>query len=286
MEKRKIYVVAGPTASGKSDFAITLALQNSGEIVSVDSRQMYQKLDIGSGKITKEEMRGIPHHMLSVYNVRDEDVSVSRFVERALVCIEHIYAKKKVPILCGGTGMYLDAILYEKKFPEVEPNKALRKKLEKLSALELSLLLKEKDTRRYYTIDTQNKARLIRALEICEAIGMVPVENKGEARFDTTVYLLKIEKQLLHEKIKIRLEKRLAVGMVAEVVGLLADGINAERLISLGLEYKYLTLFLLGKIDTETMKKYIVQKSFQYAKRQITWNNKYLLATEIVKVEQ
>ena len=286
MEKRKIYVVTGPTASGKSDFAVTIALRVSGEIVSVDSRQMYQNLDIGSGKITKEDMKGIPHHMLSIYDVRDEMVSVSRFVERALVCIEHIYAKGKVPILCGGTGMYLDALLYEKKFPEVEPNKTLRKELEKLSTLDLSLQLKEKDIRRYNTIDTQNKARLIRALEICEALGTVPAESVGEVRFDATIYLIEINKPLLNEKIKVRLEKRLEAGMVNEVVELLANGVSAEKLISLGLEYKYITLFILGTIDEQTMKKEILQKSIQYAKRQMTWNTKYVLGAEIVKVEK
>ena len=168
----------------------------------------------------------------------------------------------------------------------MEPNKTLRKELEKLSTFDLSLQLKEKDIRRYNTIDTQNKARLIRALEICEALGTVPAESVGEVRFDATIYLIEINKPLLNEKIKVRLEKRLEAGMVNEVVELLANGVSAEKLISLGLEYKYITLFILGTIDEQTMKKEILQKSIQYAKRQMTWNKKYVLRAEIVKVEK
>ena len=156
------------------------------------------------------------------------------------------------------------------------PNKELRKELSLLSALELSLLLKEKDKRRYDLIDKHNKARLIRALEICVAIGSVPEESSGNERFDATIYLLEIEKSLLHDKIKKRLAVRLERGMIDEVIGLLSHNVTAERLLSLGLEYRYITLFILGTIDEETMKKEIIQKIFHYAKRQMTWNKKFL----------
>jgi tRNA dimethylallyltransferase len=123
--KKAIIVVAGPTAVGKSDFAINLALKHNGEVVSVDSRQMYMRLDIGSGKVTLEEMKGVPHHMLSVYDVLDDSLSVVTFAKDALEIIGNILLRGKVPILCGGGGQYLHALLYEKDFPKVKKNEEL-----------------------------------------------------------------------------------------------------------------------------------------------------------------
>lgn len=282
--KRKVFVVAGPTASGKSDFAVELALKENGEVISVDSRQMYKGLDIGAGKITEEEMKGVPHHMLSIYDVNDEDVSVVTFTKDALSAIDDIFARDKTPILCGGGGQYLQALLYEKDFPKVEKNEELRKILANFSTEELAQKLKEKDEERFKTIDTQNRVRLIRALEICEAIGKVPTEEELSPRFDATIYLLEASPEILKKRIEIRLEKRLHIGMVDEVRSLLKSGVSAERLISLGLEYKYCTLFIAGTLTFAEMKEEIKNKSWHYAKRQTTWNKKYLENVTIVKV--
>ena len=284
LEKKKVFVVAGPTASGKSDFAVELALKENGEVISVDSRQMYKGLDIGAGKITEEEMRGVPHHMLSVYDVIDEDVSVVTFIKDARSAIDDIFARGKTPILCGGGGQYMQAILYEKDFPKVEKNEELRKTLANFSTEELAQKLKEKDEERFKTIDTQNRVRLIRALEICEAIGKVPTEEELSPRFDATIYLLEASPEILKKRIEIRLEKRLHAGMVDEVRSLLKSGVSAERLISLGLEYKYCTLFITGTLTFAEMKEQLKSKIWQYAKRQTTWNKKYLENVTIVKL--
>ncbi len=282
--KKSIIVVAGPTASGKSDFAVDLALKHNGEIVSVDSRQMYVGLDIGSGKITDEEMRGVKHHMLSVYDVNDESVSVVTFTKDALEIIENILLRGKTPILCGGGGQYMQALLYEKDFPKVTKNEELRKTLAAFSTEELANKLEKEDSERYKNIDTKNRVRLIRALEICTALGKVPSEEELAPRFDATIYLLESTPENLQKKIEERLEKRLHIGMVEEVRGLLKNGVTQERLISLGLEYKYIALFVKGDITFAEMKEEIKRKSWQYAKRQMTWDKKYLESETIVKV--
>ncbi len=282
--KKSIIVVAGPTASGKSDFAVDLALKHNGEIVSVDSRQMYVGLDIGAGKITEGEMKGVPHHMLSVYDVSDESVSVVTFTNDALGIIENILLRGKTPILCGGGGQYLQALLYEKDFPKVIKNEDLRKSLATFSTEELANKLEKEDGERFKNIDTKNRVRVIRALEICAALGKVPGEEELAPRFEATIYLLESTPEALQKKIEERLEKRLHMGMVEEVRGLLKDGVTPERLISLGLEYKYITLFVKGTITFAEMKEEIKRKSWQYAKRQMTWNKKYLESPTIIKI--
>ncbi len=284
ISKKTIIVVAGPTASGKSDFAVDLALKHNGEVISVDSRQMYKGLDIGAGKITEDEMKGIPHHMLSVYDVNDDAVSVATFTKDALGIIENILLRGKMPILCGGGGQYMQALLYEKDFPKVIKNEELRKTLAAFSTEELASKLEKEDSERHKNIDTKNRVRVIRALEICAALGKVPSEEELAPRYDATIYLLESSPEALQKKIEDRLEKRLHGGMVEEVRGLLKDGVTPERLISLGLEYKYITLFVRGAITFAEMKAEIKNKSWQYAKRQITWNKKYLESPTIVQV--
>ncbi len=284
LQKKFIIVVAGPTATGKSDYAVNLALKENGEVISVDSRQMYKGLDIGSGKITIEEMKGVSHHMLSLYDVEGESVSVVSYTKDALKVIEEIFARGKVPILCGGGGQYLQALLYEKDFPKVSKNEELRKSFAAFSTEELADKLKTKDDNRFNSIDKSNRVRLIRALEICEAFGKVPTEEELEPRFDATIFLLEAGREALRQRIETRLEKRLHIGMVDEVRSLLKNGVSAERLISLGLEYKYCTLFIQGTITFAEMKEQLKNKIWQYAKRQMTWNKKYLGNAVVVKV--
>ena len=160
-KKPKIIVICGPTATGKTSLAIDLAQQFDGEIISADSRQVYQGLDIGSAKVTKEEMRNIPHHMIDVADPRNR-YSVAEYKEEAQKIIDEIISNKKLPIICGGTGMYIDALVFNHSFPEVPENKPLRAKLETKSTEELFTLLLSRDSRRAKSIDKHNKVRLIK----------------------------------------------------------------------------------------------------------------------------
>ncbi|MDQ5971125.1 MAG: tRNA dimethylallyltransferase, partial [Patescibacteria group bacterium] len=171
--KPKIIVILGQTSTGKSDFAVQMAKEIGGEIISADSRQVYKGLDLGTGKITKKEMRGIPHHLLDVANPK-KTFTVSDYKKITEKKISEISKNSKVPILCGGTGFYIDAIVSGQIFPEVPPNKLLRKELENKSKEELFKILKKLDKNRAETIDKDNPVRLIRAIEIAEALGSVP----------------------------------------------------------------------------------------------------------------
>jgi len=279
-ELEKIIVVAGPTASGKSDFAVDLALKNNGEIISADSRQVYKYLDIGTGKITEEEMRGVKHHMLSVYEL-DEDVSVARFARDTIPILEDILKRGKTPIICGGTGQYIDALIFDTQIPHVGPNKKLREELEKLKTEELVGRLQASDAERLSAIDPHNRPRLIRALEIVEALGKVPEQKTPKLLYDTKIYLLNPTREILRERITKRLEKRLATGMIDEVKNIMARGYNSNSMKKFGLEYVAIAKYLEGTIDEQSMREEIITKSMQYAKRQQTWNKKYVEDAEV-----
>jgi tRNA dimethylallyltransferase len=281
----KVVVVLGPTSSGKSDFAVEYALKHNGEIISADSRQVYRGLDIGTGKITQEEMKGVPHYMLDVYEV-GEEVSVARYARDASPIIENILSCGKTPIICGGTGQYIDALIDTAVLPPVPPNVKLREELEKKSTEDLFKELEEKDPRRAHMIDNNNRVRLIRALEIVKSLGTVPQQESPTRKYNTTIYLLAPSRELLRERITRRLEKRLNAGMVAEVERLLTEGITHEVLYRLGLEYRYISLYLQKKLSYEEMVEQLGFKSNQYAKRQETWNKKYLHEAQIIEVQK
>lgn len=284
----KIIVVAGPTASGKSDFAVDLAIKNNGEIISADSKQIYIGLDIGTGKITKEEMKGVRHHMISVYDL-EENISVVRYESDAKKVLEDIISRGKTPIICGGTGQYIDSLVYNQKFPKVPPNKILREKLEKESKEILLEKLKKLDSKRAENVDIHNKVRLIRAIEIAEEIGYVPELTEQSLIYNTEFFLMSPTKELLNERIKKRLENRLIDGdeskMLDEARALRARAIPDSRISSLGLEYKWMNKYLKSECDFEEMKSGILIDSIHYAKRQITWNKKYEKFAKKVEVK-
>ncbi len=267
--KPKLIVVCGPTATGKSDYAVTLAKKINGEIISADSRQVYKGLDIGSGKITKKEMKGVLHHLLDVVSPK-KVFTVEQFQKLGKKAISNIFKKGKTPIICGGTGFYIDALVYESNFPAVQPNKLLRAQLEKKSTEELFTLLKEKDTDRAESIDSKNKVRLVRALEIIETIGKVP-KIKKESPYDIEWIGLDFPDETLKERIHVRLIKRLKKGMVKEVENLHKKGLSWKRLNDLGLEYRHISLFLQGNISKEEILNTLEMEIWQYAKRQRTW---------------
>lgn len=299
-EKSKIIVVLGPTASGKSDYAIKLAKKIQGEIISTDSRQIYKHLNIGSAKITKKEMQGIIHYCLDIvdpvkvsqkYLKTPQSFSARDYLKYANQAIKEILKKKKIPILCGGTGLYIEAILYGlPKNAKVNPK--LRKALEKESLEKLLLRIKNLNQEKYQELINQenpserhNQRRLIRIIEILEnkklskkEIQITPLSRK--LKYNPEFIFMDYDKPKLQEKIKLRLEKRLSAkgkNNLLNEVKYLRDKlkINDNWLISLGLEYKYVTLYLQNKITLESMQEEILSKSWQYAKRQITWNKRY-----------
>ena len=273
--KPKIYVVCGPTSSGKSDHAVELAKKLDGEVISADSRQVYIGMDLGTGKITKEEMDGIPHHLLDIKNP-NEDFSVEEFQRLAFEKIEDILSRGKVPILCGGTGFYIQSVTDNVIFQEIKPNKALRTELEEKSIGELKNILEKIPKEEGVKVDTENKRRLIRAIEIGTFLGKLACIQRGEQKYDFEFIYLDFPDEVLKERISARLEKRLKAGMVDEVKRLHEEGVTWTKLESFGLEYKYIAQFLQGKIDEETMKEEIRIKSRQYAKRQRTWFKRVL----------
>ncbi|NCN52209.1 tRNA (adenosine(37)-N6)-dimethylallyltransferase MiaA [Candidatus Parcubacteria bacterium] len=267
--KPKIVVIVGPTASGKTSLSIEVAKQFNGEVISADSRQVYRGLDIGSGKVTEEEMDGVPHHLLDVADPKDV-YNVTDFVRDGRTAIADILARGKLPIVAGGSFFYVDALLGRVSTPEVPPNQELRKTLEEKSTEELFALLEEQDPRRAADIDKDNPVRLIRALEIVEAIGSVP-ESTQEELYKAFIIGIDIEKEKLHENIHTRLYTRLEEGMIEEVEHLHENGLSYERLESLGLEYRYIAQFLQKKIGKEEMCEKIESESRKFAKRQMTW---------------
>lgn len=270
----KVIVVAGPTASGKSDFAVELALKNGGEVISADSRQVYKGLDIGTGKITKEEMKGVPHHMLDIVNVGDE-FSVAEYARIAKPILEDILARGKTPIICGGTGQYIDALIYDTETPGVPANHDLRNELEKKDVDELYAELAEKDPFSADRVDRYNKVRLIRALEIVYELGSVPPLKEAKLLYPTVMYLLTPSRERIHEKTTERLLKRFNGGMLEECKAVIASGISHEQLDKLGLEYRYMSRHLRGELSYDEMVNTLKEKTNQYAKRQVTWLKKY-----------
>lgn len=275
MQKPLVYVVCGPTATGKSDYAVELALKVNGEIISADSRQIYRGMDLGTGKITLEEMKGVPHHLLDIKNP-DEDFSVEEFQKLAFEKIEEILARDKTPIICGGTGFYIQAITENIIFQDIPKNETLRKELEEKSLEELKEILAEIPKEENSKIDVENKRRLIRAIEIGEFLGKIPAIQKGPKMYDFEFTYLDFPDEILKDRIEKRLEKRLEMGMVMEVAKLHEDGLSWKRLENFGLEYKYIAEFLQGKISEEEMLETLKLKIWQYAKRQRTWFKKGL----------
>lgn len=271
---RKAFVIVGLTASGKSALAVKLAKKLNGEIISADSRQVYRGMDIGTGKVTKKEMAGIPHHLLSVADPKRQ-YSAEQYGKEAARVLLDIVRRGRTPIICGGTGFYIDALARGIAFPSVPPNKALRKKLDKMSAEELFAMLKKKDRARAKNIDGKNPRRLIRAIEIAEALGRVPRQKykplKGLSFVWIGIYLPDKE---LKKKIHTRLMERMRKGMTAEVKKLKTQGLSWKRLESFGLEYKWLARYLQGKMEKKEMLEKLESDIWRYAKRQRVWFKK------------
>jgi tRNA dimethylallyltransferase len=268
---KKLIVIVGPNASGKSELAVRVAKKFNGEVVSADSRQVYKGMNIGSGKITKKEMFRIPHHLLDVASPKSV-FTVTKYRKLAMAAIKRIQTTDKLPILCGGTGFYIQSIIDGIVIPEVKPNWELRRKLEKKTVAELFLILKRLDSKRAKTIEAKNPRRLIRAIEIIKSTGKpVPEIKKQPLPYQILILGIKKNESELKRAIAIRTQKRLKKGMVAEVKRLKKTGLSWVKLESFGLEYRAISQFLQGEIAKERMIEIIKKEDWQYAKRQMVW---------------
>ncbi len=264
-----LIAVIGPTSSGKSDLAVDIALRANGEVVSADSRQVYRGMDIGTGKVTKKEMRGVPHHLLDVASPK-RVYTVADWKRDAEKAIDDIDQRGKLPIVCGGTGFYVRTVTDGIVLPDVKPNPKLRAMLSDMDAEELFALLSKKDPVRAETIDQHNPVRLIRALEIADEIGSVPLVET-QPKYDPLLIGIKTDKDVLKERIHNRLLKRMRCGMLAEVKHLHEHGVSWKRMEELGLEYRFLARHLQGKLSKNEMLEQLETEIIHYAKRQITW---------------
>ena len=269
-----LVAIVGPTSSGKTSFSISLAksIKKSGiitEIVSADSRQVYKGLNLLSGKVTKKEMAGIPHHMLDVANPK-RVYSVVEFKKDAEKIIDEIHARGHLPILVGGTGFYVDAVTKGIILPEVKANPTLRKSLSRLSVDKLFAKLQNIDPERAEGIDKHNSVRLIRAIEIATALGKVP-KVQAKPKYKVTTFGIDLPDKELKKNIHTRLLARIKAGMLREAKKLHDAGLSYKRMEELGLECRYASLYLQKKITKEQLLNELETAIWHYAKRQRTW---------------
>jgi tRNA dimethylallyltransferase len=270
INKPRIIVIAGPTASGKSDIAIALARKFNGEIISADSRQVYRGMDIGTGKVTHREQKLAKHWLLDIASPT-RHYTVAHFKRDAAHAIRDITRRGKLPIICGGTGFWIDALVYDLALPAVKPDPKLRAKLSKLSAAQLFARLRKLDPARAETIDCHNPVRLIRALEIVLATGEPVPTKKTSAPYDVLYLAVSRPMSELKTRIEKRLDARLKAGMIPEVKRLRTSGVSWKRLESFGLEYRWVARFLQQKITRSEMRDGLLRDIIAYAKRQLTW---------------
>ncbi len=268
--KPKILVILGPTATGKSDLAVQIAKKYNGEIISADSRQVYTDLDIGTGKITKKEMRGVPHYMLDVITPK-KVFSVSDWQKQTKKIIADIISRDRLPIICGGTGFYIQSTVDDIVLPEVPANKELRKKLEKKSLSELQTILMKLDPERLKNVDAKNPVRLIRAIEIATELGTVPKIKKNKSQYEFLQIGLTLPDDELKTRIHNRLLSRVKKGMIKEAQILHKNGLSWKRMWTLGLEYRYMAEYLEEKLTKKEFLEKLETEIWHYAKRQITW---------------
>ena len=271
-DERKIIAVVGPTASGKTSRAVTLAKAFDGEIVSADSRQVYRRMDIGTGKDI-EEYGDVPYHLIDICEP-GEKYNLYRYLADYNNAVEDIASRHRRPIVCGGSGMYVEAALNGMVMPEVERNEELRARLAGKSLGELTDILASMKTL-HNTTDVDNVARALRAIEIqtyyAEHPEQAPSVSDAPNRRQALIIGIEIDRDSRRRRISERLRRRLDEGMVDEIKALLDSGIEAENLIYYGLEYKWLTLYVTGQIDYRRMVEQLETAIHQFAKRQMTW---------------
>lgn len=270
---KRLITILGPTASGKTSLAAALAKQIDGEIISADSRQVYRGMDIGTGK-DLADYGNVPYHLIDIRNA-GEKYNLFQYQEDFRKAYDDIQSRGLWPILCGGTGLYIESVLKGYRLMPVEENTELRKNLEGKALEELTEILvrlkQHNKSNMHNTTDVDTVKRAIRAIEIEMAYANSPVEERSFPKIDSIIIGVDIDRELRRKKITKRLKQRLDDGMVEEVKGLLDSGIPAEDLIYYGLEYKFVTEYLIGKMSYTEMYRQLEIAIHQFAKRQMTW---------------
>lgn len=278
MNKPKILCVVGPTASGKTDYAVELALKCGGEVVSCDSMQIYKHMDIGTAKPTADEMKGVKHHMIDIIEP-NESFSVARFSEMARECIDDILLRGKMPVLCGGTGLYFDSTINNINFIQMDTDEEYRKDLES-AAKEFGneyvyKILKRVDEESAESIHPNNLKRVIRALEIYKTTGKkkseLDKEQLSEPLYEPEITGLMRDREVLYDRINKRVDIMMEKGLVEEVSELIKMGIDTEATSMQAIGYKEIIEYLDGKTSLSDAVDKIKRESRRYAKRQLTW---------------
>ena len=277
--KTPLLIIAGPTATGKSASAVELALRMGGEVISADSMQVYRGMDIGSAKVTGEEMRGVPHHLIDCVDP-DETWNVVRFKEQASLAVRDIADRGKLPIVCGGTGFYIQALLYDIDFTQMEENAPLRKRLSDMAAEKgpeaVHALLAQRDPASAAAIHPGNVKRVIRALEFIEESGRSIAAHNAEQRekqsaYHSVFFVLTMDRAKLYERIDRRVDIMMQQGLLEEVTRLRDMGIARDSTAMQGIGYKQIYGFLEGEYDLEEAVRLIKRDTRHFAKRQLTW---------------
>lgn len=279
--KPNIYVIGGPTASGKSKLAVELAKRINGEIISADSMQIYKDMNIGTAKLTKEEMQGIKHHLLDFVSP-EERYSVANFKTDAKIKIEEILKKGKTPIIVGGTGLYIDSMIYGIEFQDEKIDKEYREELNELAEKEgLERLYEEArkiDSEAMKKISINDKKRIIRVLEIYHKTGKTKTEvekesRKNENKYNYKMFAITMNREKLYERIEKRVDQMIEQGLIEEVQSILNKYHKFPTAMQ-GLGYKEVVEYLENKLTKEEMIEKIKKKTRHYAKRQLTWFRK------------
>lgn len=277
-EKKKVIVIGGPTASGKTGLSIELAKTISGEIISADSMQIYKDMDIGTAKVTEEEKQGIAHYMIDIVSP-DERYSVAEFKKEAEEKIEEILKNNKIPIIVGGTGLYINSLIYNINYPQIKFDEEYREKLEKRVEQEgLEKLYEEAeqiDSRAIKNISKNDKKRILRILEIYHQTGKTKTELEEISRmippkYDYKVFAIDYNREKLYERINLRVDKMIEEGLIEEVKNI-KEKYNKFPTAMQGLGYKEVVKYLEGEYSKEEMIEKIKMESRRYAKRQLTW---------------
>jgi len=279
---KDLFILAGPTAVGKTEISIKLAQRLNGEIISADSMQIYKSMDIGSGKITEEEMKGVPHHLIDIIEP-SENFSVAEFKEKAESAIKQITNKNKLPMLVGGTGFYINSLIYNYSFARTNKDENYREYLITLANTEgneyVHSLLKDIDEEAYNKLNANDLKRVIRALEVYRVSGKPMSEFKEEQNlldipYNIYYFVLNMDRQKLYSRINCRVDAMVKNNLINEVIELKKMGYNADMQSMKGIGYKELLYYLNHEISLNDAIEMIKQGSRNYAKRQLTWFRK------------
>lgn len=293
----RVITIVGPNAGGKSDLGIRLASEYGGEIISADSRQVFRGMDIGTGKVEGPTLPesgrnveilgrrfflaprisgGIAHWLLDIVAPR-EGFNAAEYQQLAYDCIRDIVLRDRLPIIVGGTGLYIRAVLDGLSFPSVTPSGELRRELEQKTVDELRAMILAHDSEAGKVVDLTNRRRMVRALEValCTGEPLSIMRKRSPVFFDALTIGILIPREQLNERIRERLRRRLETGMISEVERLMKMGVSPERLESFGLEYRFIYRHLAGRLNLQEMTEALYREICRFAKRQMTWFRKY-----------